>query len=139
MPPAVPPPEPTDAYNPRIVAHPILGPLPAAPEILFAFDGRSLPAREGEPVIAALLAAGVRVFRTMPGSGEARGGYCLVGRCSDCLVVIDGRPNQRACVTPVRAGLEVATQRGLGEDAWSYAGGAWGDGNDAEDDRWDGA
>ncbi len=96
----------------------MLAPLPPAPEVMFTFDGRTIPARDGEPIVAALLAAGVRVLRTMPGSGEPRGGYCLVGRCSDCLVVVDGRPNVRACITPVRAGLRVATQRGLGEDAW---------------------
>ena len=102
----------------RVRVHPVLGPLPPAPEAIFTFDGRPILARRGEPIAAALLAAGVRVFRTMPGTGEPRGGYCLVGRCTDCLVVVDGRPNVRACVTPVRAGMRVATQLGLGEDAW---------------------
>ena len=30
-------------------------------------------------------------------------------------MTVDGRPNVRACVTPVRDGLRVASQRGLGE------------------------
>ena len=82
--------------------------------IELTFDGWTIPAVAGEPLIAALLAAGVRVLRTMPRTGEARGGYCLVGRCADCLVVVDDVPNVRACVTPVRHGMVVETQRGLG-------------------------
>ena len=65
-------------------------------------------------MIAALFAGGVRVLRTMPRTGEARGGFCLFGRCSDCMVVVDGVPNTRACVTAVRDGMMVETQRGLG-------------------------
>ncbi|HEU0116562.1 MAG TPA: (2Fe-2S)-binding protein [Thermomicrobiales bacterium] len=101
----------------RIDDHPALDSAPAAAVVPFSFDGMPLTGREGEPIAAALLAAGVRVFRTMPGSGEPRGGFCLVGRCVDCLVVVDGRPNVRACVTPLRAGVRVETQRGLGAGA----------------------
>ena len=101
----------------RVRDHPLLGPLPAAAEVPFTFDGRPIAARDGESIAAALLAAGVRVFRTMPRSGAARGGWCMVGRCTDCLVVVDGQPNVRACVTPVVREMRVATQRGLGQDA----------------------
>jgi predicted molibdopterin-dependent oxidoreductase YjgC len=110
--------EPTDNHRfaaRRISDHPVLGSLPPAEPITITVDGRPVEARAGEPVAAALLAAGVRVWRTMPQAGEARGGYCLVGRCPDCLVTIDGRPGIRACVTPVRAGMTVETQHGLGE------------------------
>ena len=86
-----------------------------AKRVTITFDGRPLPAYDGEPLIAALLAAGVRVFRTMPRTGEPRGGYCLVGRCSDCFVVVDGLPNMRACMTEVRDGMASGTQLGLGE------------------------
>jgi len=82
--------------------------------VSLTFDDLEIIARDGEPLMAALLAAGVRVLRTMPKSGEARGGYCLVGRCNDCLVAVDGEPNVRACVTPVRPGMRVQTQVALG-------------------------
>ncbi len=90
--------------------------LPLVPEALarISFDAREVAGREGEPLLAALLASGVRVLRTMPRTGETRGGYCLVGRCTDCMVVVDGRPNVRACVTPLRPGMRVETQLGLG-------------------------
>ena len=110
---------PDGATDRRVRAHPILGPLPEAATVRVTFDGRPIVARTGEPIAAALLAAGVRVFRTMPNGGEARGGYCLVGRCSDCLMIVDGELNVRACVTPVRDGMRIATQRGLGE--WDAA------------------
>ena len=99
----------------RIDEHPVLAPLPAAEMVTFRIDGVAVSAREGEPLAAALLAAGYRVFRTMPRFADPRGGYCMVGRCADCFMVVDGVPNVRACSTPVRAGLEVRVQRGLGE------------------------
>jgi hypothetical protein len=39
----------------------------------------------------------------------------MVGRCSDCLMIVDDEPNVRVCVTPVREGMNVKTQHGLGE------------------------
>ncbi len=99
----------------RITAHPILGDLPQGLRIDFTFDGAVVAGRKGEPIAAALFAAGYRVFRTMPRFGDARGGYCMLGRCTDCMVVVDGNPNVPACLTPITAGLDVRTQRGLGE------------------------
>jgi len=99
----------------RIIDHPVLGPLAPAPTVTFTFDGGLVEGRMGEPIAAALIAAGFRVFRTMPRFGDARGGYCMVGRCADCLVVVDGVPNVPACVTPIAAGMDVRTQHGLGE------------------------
>jgi predicted molibdopterin-dependent oxidoreductase YjgC len=99
----------------RILEHPTLGPLPPTETVEITVDGRKVTARVGEPIAAALIAAGIRVFRTMPRSGEARGGYCLVGRCSDCLMQVDGELNVRTCVTPARDGMRVETQHGLGE------------------------
>jgi hypothetical protein len=99
----------------RITAHPILGDLPPAPLVEFTFNGAAVSARDGEPIAAALFAAGYRVLRTMPRFGDARGGYCMIGRCTDCLVVVDGLPNVPACRTPVSAGQAVQTQHGLGE------------------------
>jgi predicted molibdopterin-dependent oxidoreductase YjgC len=99
----------------RITAHQILGDLPHARRVEFSFDGAAVEGREGEPVAAALFAAGFRVLRTMPRLGQPRGGYCMIGRCTDCMVVVDGVPNVPACLTPIAAGLDVRTQRGLGE------------------------
>lgn len=85
-----------------------------AAKVRFRFDGREIEGLEGEPVAVALLAAGVRVFRSMPESGEPRGGFCFTGRCADCLMVIDGVSGVRACMTLLRDGMTVETQYGLG-------------------------
>jgi len=105
----------------RNAAHPILGELSSVPVVEFTFDGDVVAGRAGEPIAAALFAAGYRVLRTMPRFGDSRGGYCMIGRCTDCQVVVDGIPNVPACLTPVSVGLSVETQHGLGESAWREA------------------
>jgi D-hydroxyproline dehydrogenase subunit gamma len=75
----------------------------------FRFEGRELPAYPGETVAGALLAAGVRTFRRSV-RGEPRGYYCGMGVCFECRVRIDGVGNQRACMTPVRPGMQVEPQ-----------------------------
>lgn len=106
----------------RITSHPILGDLLLAKPVVFSFDGEEFTGREGEPLLTALLASGVRVLRTMPELGDPRGGYCLVGRCSDCQVIVDGVPSVRACMTLVREGMVVRTQHGLGAEIWDVVG-----------------
>lgn len=76
-------------------------------------DGRSTVAYEGESVAAALIAEEGLATRTTAG-GSPRGVYCGMGFCFDCLVVVDGVPNTRACVTLVGDGMQVERQRGLG-------------------------
>ena len=77
-------------------------------------DGNPLRAFEGESVAAALLATGRRTLRTTARLGSPRGLYCGIGVCFDCVMVIDDRPNVRACQTPVREGMRVLTQQGEG-------------------------
>ena len=100
----------------RVDAHPILRDLSVPPLVTFTFDGYLVQGREGEPIAASLIAAGFRILRTMPRFGGARGGFCMTGRCTDCMVVVDGVPNVRACITPVAADISVRTQRGLGDE-----------------------
>lgn len=80
----------------------------------FSFDGRPVEFMPGQSIGAALWAGGVRSWRTTPVAGRPRGLFCGIGVCFDCLVEVDGRPDERACVTPARAGLDVRTQRGAG-------------------------
>ena len=75
-------------------------------------DGRSVNAYEGETVAAVLLAEG-HIATRKTRSGSPRGVYCGMGVCFECLVVVDGVPNTRACVTWVREGMDVARQDGL--------------------------
>ena len=80
---------------------------PVASPIRISFDGQPLEALPGETVAAALSAAGILAYRTTP-SGAPRGLHCGMGACFDCLVTVDGRPGQRACLTKVRDGMAVA-------------------------------
>jgi len=83
-----------------------------AGEIAVTIDGRPFAARAGDSVAATLLAAGVKACRTTPVSGAARGPFCMMGVCFDCLVTIDGRPNVQGCLVPVRAGMRIEQQSG---------------------------
>jgi hypothetical protein len=69
------------------------------------FDGRRMVACDGDTVAATLLATGVATCRSTPVSHTPRGPYCLMGVCFECLVTIDGRANQQACMVAVRQGM----------------------------------
>jgi predicted molibdopterin-dependent oxidoreductase YjgC len=69
-------------------------------------DGHSLPARPGQTVAAALMAAGRLILRYTD-SGAPRGLFCGMGVCFECLVTIDGVSGRRACMTPARPGMRV--------------------------------
>lgn len=79
-------------------------------DVVFTLDGVTLSARAGDTVASALLAKGHWTFRRTAISGAARGPYCMMGACFDCLVEIDGRPNQQACMIEVRPGMAVRSQ-----------------------------
>lgn len=72
-------------------------------------DGLSLPARRGQTVAAVLIGAGRLVLRRTA-SGAPRSVFCGMGVCYDCVVTIDGIPDQRACMTPARPGMSVHLQ-----------------------------
>jgi sarcosine oxidase subunit alpha len=74
-------------------------------------DGQRVAAYFGETVFAALLAAGIHTLRHpfKDSTETARGGFCGMGVCQECRVTIDGRPDERACMTEVREGMEIFT------------------------------
>lgn len=76
-------------------------------------DGRPTTAYLGESVAAALMADDDLGLRITTG-GESRGVFCGMGVCFDCLVIVDGVPSCRACVTWVRNGMVVDRQCGPG-------------------------
>ena len=91
-----------------------LGPgLARGPELTLRLDGAAVTAYEGETVAAVLLARGEIATRRTVG-GEPRGVFCGMGVCFDCLVVVDGIPNTRACMTWVREGMRIDRQDGFG-------------------------
>ena len=77
-------------------------------------DGADLIAHDGETVLAVLWAAGIRGLRRTARSHEARGFFCGMGICFDCLITVDGRHNVRACMEPVREGMVISRQQDAG-------------------------
>ena len=97
----------------RIVEHPILGAPSKGSRVVFTYDGVEMEGYEGEPIAMALKAAGVEVRRFTAKRHEPRGIFCAIGRCTDCVMVVDGKPNVRTCMTPLAAGMDVRTQDGV--------------------------
>lgn len=82
-------------------------------------DDRAVDCYVGESVAAAMIAEHDDLTLRETAEGEPRGLFCGMGVCFECLVVVDGVPNTRACMTWVRDGLAVATQ--VGPDARTTA------------------
>src|SRR6185436_1315491 len=76
---------------------------PAGAPVRLRFDGAEIEALAGETIAAALAAADIVALRQAR-SGAPRGAFCGMGACFDCLVTVNGRANQRACLTKVEAG-----------------------------------
>ena len=104
----------------RVLNHPILGKLEKRRMVKIIVDGKALQALEGEPIITALLANGIRVCRITKKRNEPRFLFCGIGQCTDCIMTVDGIPNVRTCVTPVRDRMQIETQIGSGK--WSIQG-----------------
>lgn len=85
---------------------------PAAELVTITFEGEKLQVPAGETVLASVMAAGMGHNRTSPISGGHRAGYCQMGVCFECLMEIDGIPNQQACAIPVHDGMVVNRQQG---------------------------
>ena len=94
--------------------HPILD-FEHGKKVEFTFDGAAMTGFEGEPIAMALHSNGVRIYRESPEMKRPRGFFCAIGKCSSCFMLVDGVPNVRTCVTPLREGMKVRTQKGRGE------------------------
>ncbi len=85
-----------------------------AATINITIDGRPVQVLQGTTAAAAALSNGLRHTRTTPVSGSKRAPFCLMGVCFDCLMVINGKANQRSCSTYVRDGMSIESQQGVG-------------------------
>ena len=86
---------------------------PDAPRVSVSLDGQALDLPEGANLAAALLGAGVTVFRATPVSGAPRGPFCMMGACFDCLIEVGGVTRQ-ACMMQVSDGLVLTRPMGKG-------------------------
>ena len=97
----------------RIQEHPILGTYQQGALVSFTFDGKPLQGYAGEPIAMALKNAVVMIHRYTRKEHKPRGIFCAIGRCTDCVMVVNGQPNVRTCITPLEAGMEIRTQYGV--------------------------
>ncbi len=75
-------------------------------------DGREHTVAQGQSVAAVLLGAGLTSWRTTRGGARPRGIFCGIGVCFDCLVIVNGIPDVRACLRLVRDGDDIRLQHG---------------------------
>jgi len=76
--------------------------------VALIINGRTVRVASGATLAAALINVGELGFRTSP-SGDMRAPLCGMGICQECRVTVDDSAHQRACMTPVRAGMNVVT------------------------------
>lgn len=81
-------------------------------QFFFLFEGEPVPARRGQSVAAALIAAGTRTLR-IDEAGDPKGLLCGIGVCYECRCRINDVPDRRACMTEVEPGMRVMCQLGL--------------------------
>ena len=82
--------------------------------VTVVINGRSVAVPQGETVAAAVLAENIGYTRTTAVKQQPRAPFCMMGVCFDCLMVIDGIPNQQACMVQVRDGMRIERQQGSG-------------------------
>ena len=98
----------------EINKHPILH-FERQGKIHFIFEGRSIEAYQNETVAMALYRNGLNVFSESVKLHRPRGMFCAIGKCSSCMMRVNGIPNVRTCILPVREGMVVERQKGMGE------------------------
>lgn len=80
----------------------------AARRVALRVNGRRIQVAEGSSVAAAIHAAGAAASRTSV-RGEPRAALCGMGICFECRATVDGIEQQRTCVIPVAADMQVRT------------------------------
>lgn len=77
------------------------------PALSFTLDGAPVQARAGDTLLTAILAAGAGHVRQSEFGDGPRAGFCWMGACQDCFVIVEGRGARRACGTLVEPGMKV--------------------------------
>ena len=79
----------------------------ARPRIALRLEGAPIEAQRGDTLLTALLAAGAGHLRESEFGDGPRAGFCLMGACQDCWVVVEGLGRVRACATLAEDGMKV--------------------------------
>ena len=101
-------------YRVRIRAHPIID-FKKQKELPFFFQKKKIAGQEGDTIASALHAAGVITLTTSLKYESPRGFFCGIGKCSSCLMRVNGVPNVRTCIAPLKEGIHVEMQEKFAE------------------------
>lgn len=71
-------------------------------------NGQTVTVPANASIAAAIAIAGIARFRRSV-SGQPRAALCGMGVCFECRARINGSEHMRACMTPVRDGMQVHT------------------------------
>jgi predicted molibdopterin-dependent oxidoreductase YjgC len=83
-----------------------------APQVSITVNDQPFSVPQYMTVAAALLSLGITQVRETPVSNAPRAPFCMMGSCFECLVEIDGVPNQQACMAQVQQGMTIRSMIG---------------------------
>jgi hypothetical protein len=84
-------------------------PAPAG-RLTVRFQGEELSGLQGQTLAGVILGSGRLDWRRTSREGRPRGLFCGIGVCFDCLVVVNGQRDVRACQRRARDGDTVEIQ-----------------------------
>ena len=71
-------------------------------------DGEAMVVPEGISVAAAVLGHSKDKHTCKNNvTKDTRAPYCMMGVCFECMLEIDGKPNQQSCVATVKDGMQI--------------------------------
>lgn len=80
-------------------------------------DGSAVRVPHNTSVAAAVMAHESGPTRFTAVSQSPRAPFCMMGVCFECLMIIDGKSNQQACMLQVHDGMIIERQHGTGISA----------------------
>jgi aerobic-type carbon monoxide dehydrogenase small subunit (CoxS/CutS family) len=81
------------------------------PPLAFTLDGAACEGRAGDTLLTAILCH-AESLRQSEFLASPRAGFCQMGACQDCWVVLASGERLRACTTMLAAGMAVVTRKG---------------------------
>ena len=82
--------------------------------IIVYIDHVATPCFAGDTVAAVMMLEAGQPYRRTVISGSDRAPFCMMGVCFECLIEIDGIPNQQGCLRNIEPGMRIRRQLPLG-------------------------
>ena len=79
--------------------------------VAFTLDGVACEGRAGDTLLTAILCHAEKL-RDSEFLAAPRAGFCLMGACQDCWVMLASGARVRACATELSSGMDVVTRCG---------------------------